>query len=102
MIYVMDPELLSLIKQNLAVSRETLDIMKKMQRAQWWANFFRLIYWFLIIGISVGLYYYLKEPLQQVFGVYASFLDRFETLQAGAESIPDVSSFKALLEKFKQ
>jgi len=93
----MDQELLALLKQNLAVSRETNEILKKMHSAEKWSRFFRVVYWLVILGVAGSVYYYLREPLQQMIGVYSGILDRFDALQANS---PDVSALKTLLEKF--
>ncbi|MEK7582032.1 MAG: hypothetical protein AAB488_01730 [Patescibacteria group bacterium] len=96
----MEQELKELLKRNLAVSEETNGLLKKMHSAQKWGRIFRFFYWFIIISLSVGVYYYLKGPLEQLLGTYKSLLSGVDKVQKSASSLPDVSTINSLLEKF--
>ncbi len=97
----MDPELNSSVKENLRLTREISELLHKMNNAQKWGRFFRIFYWLVIIGFSVGVYYYLQGPLEQLLGTYKGLLDSVEKVQKGASSLPDVNMINSLLEKFK-
>lgn len=93
----MDPELKEFLKRNLAVSLENNEILKKMRGAQRWARAFSFFYWLIIIGLSVGVYYYLQGPLQQLLGTYKGLLGGVENVQKSASSLPDVNFINSLL-----
>jgi amino acid permease len=57
-------ELKKMVEENLAISKESLNILKKMHRAQMIASAFKVFYWLLIIGAFVGAYYYIKPILE--------------------------------------
>ncbi|MDP3958005.1 MAG: hypothetical protein Q8Q36_00900 [bacterium] len=97
----MDPELKTLIKENLALARETNELVHKMHSAQKWARFLRLLYWLVLIGISVGAFYYLSGPLQTLIDTYRGLLGGFEKAQQGVSSFPDTSTFQNLLDKVR-
>lgn len=95
----MDSELKELIKQNLAISRETNELLHKINTAQKWARFFRIFYWLVIIGLSLGLYYYLQGPLEQLLGSYKGLIDGVDKVQKSASSLPDSNTINSLLQK---
>ncbi len=97
----MDPELKELLRRNLAISEETNNLLKKMHSAQKWGRFFRLFYWLVIISLSLGAYYYLQGPLEQLLGTYKSLLDGVENVQKSASSLPDVNAVNSLLQKLR-
>ena len=100
-IIAMDPELKELLRRNLAISEETNNLLKKMHSAQKWGRFFRLFYWLVIISLSLGAYYYLQGPLEQLLGTYKSLLDGVENVQKSASSLPDVNAVNSLLQKLR-
>jgi hypothetical protein len=61
-----DEELKKLLKENLDVSQESLKILKGIRRSNRVSAVFRFIYWLVIIGAALGLYYYLQPYLSQV------------------------------------
>lgn len=102
MIVTMDPDIKRLLEENLAVSRETNELLKKVVSAQRWGRVFRVIYWVLIIGASVGAYYLIQPYVQMLLGGYNSILSGVESVQKTTQSLPDVSSLNSLLNTLKQ
>lgn len=97
----MDDELKTLIKENLALTRETNELLHKMHSAQKWARFLRILYWVVIIGISVGAFYYLSGPFNALIDAYRGLLGGIEKAEQGMSSLPDASSFQNLLNKIR-
>ena len=97
----MDPELSSLIKENLRLSRETNELLQKMHRAQKWGRIFKAFYWLVIVGLSLGVYYYLQGPLEELLGTYKSLLGGVDKIQKSASSLPDSQTINSLLQKFQ-
>jgi len=56
----MDPEIKKLLEDNLAVSRENNNILRKLHLAQKWSTFYRIFYWTIIILSTVGAFIFLK------------------------------------------
>lgn len=94
-----DEELKQLLKKNIEVSEESLGILKKMRRAALMGRFFSFLKWVIIIGISVGAYYYIEPYLQtmiKAFSVVSSGMDEVQktgsTLKNGVLNSESISS----------
>ena len=53
-------ELKELVRQAVALGEENNSLLRKMRRAEKWSSFFRFIYWIIIIGLSVGAFYFIQ------------------------------------------
>ena len=98
----MDEELNSLVKENLRLTKETNELLHKMNNAQRWGRFFKIFYWMVILGLSFGVYYYLQGPLEQLLGTYKGLIGGVDKIQKSASSLPDSQTINSLLEKFQQ
>lgn len=81
----MEEDLKVLLRENLEVSRESLKILKKINRGRVLSGVFSALKWVIIIGISFGAYYYIEPFL-------SSYLDIFKNLSSGVENIGKVSN----------
>ena len=76
----MDQEERSLLEENLRMSRENNRLLIKVRSVQRWAQITRVVYWFLIIGISIGAFYFIEpflSSLGNVYGIDTSNFDSF-------------------------
>lgn len=64
-----------LLQKNLENSEESLKILQKMRRAAIMGRFFLVLKWALIIGLSVGAYYYIEPYLQALMNSYNAVND---------------------------
>ena len=80
-----DEELKVLLRENIEVSKESLKILKKINRARIFGNVFTALKWTLIIGISLGAYYYIEPFLSK-------YLDFMKGLTSGVENIGKISN----------
>lgn len=97
----MDPETKRLLQENLALSKETNELLKKMVSAQRWGRVFHLLYWVLIIGGSVGVYYWLQPFLGPILGNYDSIMNGLDKVQQTSQSIQDSSPINSILDRFR-
>ncbi len=58
------------LDELLELTRENNKILRSMRRAQRWAAVMRVIYWIILIGVSVGAFYFLQPYLKQVTDLY--------------------------------
>jgi hypothetical protein len=65
----MDEETRQLLQKNLDVSQESLNILKKINGARIAGNIFSFLKWMVIIGASVGAYYYIQPYLDQMLAL---------------------------------
>lgn len=97
----MDPETKKLLEENLVLAKETNHLLKKVVSAARWGRVFHLIYWIIIIGASVGAYYWLQPVLNTVLGNYNSVMSGIDKVQKTTQSLPDISSINSILNSFK-
>jgi len=57
-----DDETKVLLRRNLELARENNKLLKKIRRNSLIANIMRIVWWAVIIGIPVFLYYYVFQP----------------------------------------
>lgn len=98
----MDPETKKLLEENLTLTRETNNLIKKIVSAQRWGRAFHLIYWIIIIGGSVGVYYFLQPVLGSVLGNYDALMNSVDKIQKTTQSLPDSSSINSILNSLRQ
>jgi len=80
-----DEELKVLLRENIEVSKESLKILKKINRGRIWGNVFSVLKWTLIIGFSFGAYYYIEPFLSQ-------YVDMLRGLTFGVENIGKIGN----------
>lgn len=81
----MEEDLKVLLRENLEVSKESLKILKKINRGRVFGSIFTGLKWMIIIGISFGAYYYI-EPF------FSKYLDTLKSFGSGVENIDKVSN----------
>ncbi len=65
----MDEELKKILDENLAISKESLKILKGIRRGNRLAIAFKIFYWLIIIGALAGSYYFLEPYIKQGLGI---------------------------------
>jgi uncharacterized membrane protein len=65
-----DEELKNLLKENLEVSKESLSILKSINRGRKISGLLTFLKWVIIIGVAAGAFYYLEPYLNQVKDLY--------------------------------
>jgi len=101
---VIDEELRRLLNENLEVSKETLKITKKMNRARVWGSVFSFLKWVVIIGVSVGSFYYIEPMLQKTLETLTGAMDEINQVKKVGESIGGANNkaVQDLLKKVQQ
>ena len=62
----MDSETRDQIGKILELTEENNKILRKMRRSILWGRIFHTLYWVIIIGISIGAYYYVQPYLENM------------------------------------
>jgi hypothetical protein len=83
----MDPELENLIKEDLEINKENNELLKKLWGNVKLSRTFRLLYWVIIIAITLGAYYYVQPLIDKLIGVYSGFGQIGDSIQ----NLPDAS-----------
>lgn len=65
-------------------------ILRKMHRAALWGRAWRLLYWLVIIGISVGAYIYIQPYIDNLQGIYSGIGDKVNAVGSVTEQLGEV------------
>ncbi len=76
----MSPEERKLLDETVELSRENNQMLRRMQSRLRLANFFSWLKWLIIIGTTIGAYYYLQPYLDQVLKMYSIVSEQFRNL----------------------
>jgi hypothetical protein len=68
----MTPEERELLNRSVLLAEDNNKILHSMKRSMFWARVMSVLYWILIIGISVGAFYFVQPYLDQVMKTYGS------------------------------
>jgi hypothetical protein len=66
----MDQEEKHLLEENLRLSQENNVLLLKIRSVQRWEQITHIFYWFLIIGVSIGAFYFIKPYLGNLLNIY--------------------------------
>ena len=66
----MNPEEKKLLQEVHELSAENSRILHGIKRSHRWSIVFRVIYWVIIIGISIGAFYYIQPYIDAVIKAY--------------------------------
>lgn len=80
----------NLLRKNLEVSEKSLNILQKMHRAQTTGRIFAILKWVVIIGISVGLFYYLEPYLKSLMNTLNTVINGINEVKAVGDKIPQI------------
>lgn len=88
----MTPEERQLLIQTHRLAEENNEILRKMRRAALWGRIWHILYWTVIIGLSVGAYYFVQPYVEQVQSVYDGFRSDVDNVRGAASQIGDIGS----------
>ncbi len=71
-----------LIEKVLRVSQENNVMLRRMQSRARWGTLFRAFYWILIIGLSLGAFYFVQPYIEAIGGNAEQFKTSVDTLRS--------------------
>ncbi len=66
----MSPEERQLLIQTHRMVEENNALLRKMHRSALVGRIFSILYWVIIIGLSVGAFYFIQPYVNQIQGLY--------------------------------
>lgn len=81
----MTPEERELLTQSIKISEENNKMLRAMRRSAHFSSFLRLVYWAIIIGVSLWTYYFIQPYLEAVVKGY-------NEMQKGVQSVTEVTA----------
>ena len=68
----MSPEERELLNRSVSLAEDNNKMLRSMRRSMRWASVVRAIYWILIIGSAIGVFYFLQPYIDEVVKTYGS------------------------------
>lgn len=68
----MQPEEKEMLKKTLELAQENNKMLHSIRRSMFWGRIMRGIYWVIILGAAVGIYYYIEPYLDSAVNAYGS------------------------------
>lgn len=96
----MEPELRGNIRELLELTRENNKILHKINNRARWAFFGTLIYWLIVIGVTVGAFYYLQPFFQALLDNYQKSMTLFQQVQSVGTKVPTLHSVESVVNAF--
>lgn len=77
----MDSQDRELLQKTFQLAEENNAMLRKMRRSMRVANAMRIVYWLIIIGLSVGALYFIQPYIDQLLQVYSGAQSDLQSLQ---------------------
>ena len=88
------------LDELLELTRENNKILSGMRRTQRWSSFFSIVYWAVILGSILGVYYYFQPAIQKYMKTFQTSVCIIQNFEKAAGSIPaDLQTVKNLIRK---
>lgn len=98
----MSPEERQLLEETVTLSRENNQILRQLRGALRWGRFYSVLKWVLVVGSTLGAYYYLQPYLFKLFDAYQTLLSGLnEVKQTGSNVGASLPDFSGLLDKLR-
>lgn len=68
----MTPEEKEMLKKTLELAQENNEMLHSMKRSLFWNRIIRILYWLIIIGAAVGVYYYIDPYINSAIDAYGN------------------------------
>lgn len=99
---MVDTEVKKILEENLSLTKENHKILAGIRNAQRRANMYRLIYWIVIIAITLGAYYFVQPYIESLTGYYSAISGiGGDNAKEGVSSIPDFKRIQDLLNQIQ-
>lgn len=77
----MTPEQERMLRESIALSRETHALVKKMNRSMVIGRVLKAVYWLILIGVTVGAFYFIQPYVDTLKGIYGGVGDPQDAIQ---------------------
>jgi len=99
-------DLKDLIRENIRITEDNNRLLRKIVSANRWARIFKVLYWVVIIGSMIGIYYYVQPVLIDLLDAYKGLLSGAQNIQRAGEAVGGAVSpnniSPELIEKIKK
>ena len=78
----MSPEEREMLEKSVALAEENHKMLRSLMRSMRWGRAVHILYWTLIIGSTVGAYYFIQPYAEQILGIYGSTKSNVENVNS--------------------
>lgn len=71
----MNPNEKELLEKTYELEKENNRMLRSIRNSGRWSLIFRVFYWLIIIGLSVGAFYFIQPYLQSLMDTYSNVQD---------------------------
>lgn len=68
----MTPEEKEMLKKTLELAEENNKMLHSIRRSMLWSRVVRIIYWVVILGAAIGIYYYITPYIDSAISAYGN------------------------------
>ena len=68
----MEPDEREMLKKTLELAQENNKMLYAIRRGMFWGRIMRVVYWIVIIGAALGVYYYISPYINSAVGAYGN------------------------------
>ncbi|MFH1454893.1 MAG: hypothetical protein ABIF22_01060 [bacterium] len=83
----MNPNEKELLEKTYELSKENNHILKGIRRASRWSTIYRIFYWLLIIGVSVGSYIYIQPYIDSILTAYKNIQGELSNVKSVVDKV---------------
>jgi hypothetical protein len=89
----MTPEERELLTKSIKLAEENNRMLRGIRRSARFSSFLRIVYWLIILGGAVGVYYFVKPLLDPFINGYNQMQKSVETVKNITVSFPPLPSW---------
>ncbi len=86
----MNPEEKQLLQKTYDLAEENNKILHKLKRANTRSALFRWFYWIIIIGISIGAFYFLEPYIKAATNAYKSLQTEISNVKSVTNKVSNL------------
>jgi len=68
----MQPDEREMLKKTLELAQENNKMLYAIRRGMFWGRIMKVVYWVVIIGTAIGVYYYITPYIDSAVGAYGN------------------------------
>ena len=96
----MDPESKQLLEKTFELEKDNNTMLHKIRRGQQWSSFMRIVYWLIIIGVSVGAFYFMQPYVNKLMSLYNEVSGSSQSVNLGG-GVANSNNIGELLKNYK-
>ncbi len=87
----MDPESKKLLEETFELAQENNKMLHKVRRVQKWATFWSGLKVFIIVGVALGLFYFLEPYINKIVDLYNSVSNTAQSVKSAADNVKNIT-----------